>query len=841
MLEPIEKAILTRAYPQMLAAKARRWIEGEADKGCRPDIADYPVPLEPPYHPIGAIEDLGRNGVSGRLVELPADSQEWIRLRVWVSPEQSCEWNRSELFLKQLVGLRCRAAWEIVGNESGIYLQILCHPRDDPLIQAAFRGEFEQCRATPIPGGGLLAPLPRSSWDRVAFHEFYPPPPYSYLMTRPGELKRSPYTTLLAALSTVPEGAVGVYQVLFAPAAAEHRWHRNIQFLHDVEYAHKLLGGLTPARGYAQQAPSGDLRQMAMELESKAHNDKRFFVAVLRVAVLNAGEHADSLLRALSMIAGVILHGGEPLQVLNADHFRVRLSAEAIRRMFVDGLTHRPGFLVNSEELSSLVHIPPPESMAHVSPIMNLLETLPPDDALLDGTPIGYCEFAGERMHVCIPHRRRVRHGHLIGRSGTGKTSVMEGMILDDIRRGAGVAVLDPHGDLTERLLCLIPADAVERTIYVDPGDLQWVPKWNPFHRVTGEDVGRIADDLVDVFKSFVDGWGDRLEHIFRNVFYAVLSLPHGTLFDASNLLRSDSDESKQLRNQILDTIDNESARRFWEHDFHRYRNDEFSPPRNKLSKLLLTGTVSLMVSQPESAIQLGEIMDQGRILLVNLATVGSQVRSILGCLILSVFRQETLRRSKIPPDRRREFHIYIDEAHRFMTDALDDVIAEARKYRVSLTLAHQHLSQFGIKKTDALAGVGSTVIFNVDRDARSLAKILLGKVRSKDLMTLEDYQAIARIGQHVVRIRTYRPPDIAGTGIRDAIIARSRSLYCQPAEVVARMLRERYREQEVTGSHLQTARGDSPSANRDGPSIISDSAAGPPRLEEDPMAHDSF
>jgi len=141
-----------------------------------------------------------------------------------------------------------------------------------------------------------------------------------------------------------------------------------------------------------------------------------------------------------------------------------------------------------------------------------MLDTLPPDDELSEGTPIGFGEFAKQWRPVCIPYKCRVWHTHLIGRAGTGKSSVMERMIIDDVRRDIGLVVLDPYGDLCECMLCLLPGDAVERTIYLDPGDPDWIPLWNPLQRITDEDVRRIADVFVRVLLDRVGGgFGDRL------------------------------------------------------------------------------------------------------------------------------------------------------------------------------------------------------------------------------------------------------------------------------------------------------------------------------------------
>jgi hypothetical protein len=163
----------------------------------------------------------------------------------------------------------------------------------------------------------------------------------------------------------------------------------------------------------------------------------------------------------------------------------------------------------------------------------------------------------------------------------------------------------------------LIKKDHVERTIYFDPGHPEYVPIWNPLKRSPGQDLSRTADDLVAAIKNVVSGWGDRLEHLLRHGLYALLQLPESTLLDLSNLLRRGTDESKRLQKEILKTIDNETALEFWKNDFNRYSTEALDPPKHKLSKLLVCGTVSLMLSQPENLIDFRRIMDEGKILLV--------------------------------------------------------------------------------------------------------------------------------------------------------------------------------------------------------------------------------
>ena len=676
----------------------------------------------------------------------------------------------------------------MLGNRERITTQFLCHAHDLPDLYTAFAGEFESCRLTRTGPGRphALSTIPRRDWANAVFVDFYPPPPYSHPMTPPAELQRSPLTVVLAALSLIPPTTLGLYQVLFEPVSPDHNWHENIETLLDLEYRAKLLEGLTAAQRYPQQQPSGDLRQMAMDVETKSHKHKPIFAAALRVAIVGEEQVRDKLLRALAVVGAVIQHGGRPLCSLTHNEYRRRLSLEGIQSMFTDGATHRAGFLANSSELSTLVHIPPFSETEHFRDTLDTLEPLPAPEGLATGAPLGISMCSGERRPVCIPAELRLRHMHTIGATGHGKSTVLEHQVLYDIRMGHGVAVLDPHGRLVERLLRLIPHEFADRVAYFNPGDPTWVPLWNPLRPVSGQDIGATADNLVEAFKKVVSHWGDRLENLLRHAFFAALNMPGMTFLDISDLMRNRTQRAKAIRDQILAVTDNAVSQAFWLNDFELCSKDDLGPPKNKLSKLLLSGTTSLMLSQPDSRISFKTIMDEGGVLLVDLSSIGSQVRDILGCYMLELLRLTAATRDSTNTESLPPFHIYCDEAHRFMTDAMEDLLTESRKFGVSLTLAHQYMSQFSARKGDALAGVGSTVIFQVDdNDAKYLARHLLGEVKPKDLSRLEVGEAIARIGNHVVKLKTLDPLSIPEQHYRKEIIERSHARYYAPTDVV--------------------------------------------------------
>ena len=416
-----------------------------------------------------------------------------------------------------------------------------------------------------------------------------------------------------------------------------------------------------------------------------------------------------------------------------------------------------------------------------------------PSDDIAHGSLLGFCDCAGERKRVCIALAQRFKHIHVIGRTGEGKSTVLEHLILDDIERGDGVAVIDPQGHLIERLMNLMPQRHVERTICIDFADPDVVPIFNPLR--TGDCCRRekLADEIVVAFKSFVQGWGDRLEHLLRMTILGLLQLSHTNLLDVANALRTKSAEAERLREAVLKVVDGELLRSFWDEDLQGYTRADLTPPQHKLSKLLSAGPLALMLSQPDSLIDLRRVMDEGKILLLDLKHVGDEVCGFAGCLWLLLLRAAALTRDASNPDALRPFHVHVGEAQRFVTHTLEQTVIGTRRFRMSITLAHRYLGQFSESQRDALCSVGTTIIRNVGaKDADFLCKDLQGRVEVHDITALDRMHAIARIGAEVVRFKTLPPRVPTGPSQRAAIIAHSRKHYYRPAAEVKKAIRDR-------------------------------------------------
>lgn len=789
----IGKALIARAQPYFLAARAQAFIDFEAQKGCSPIIFRTPVNLEPPYSPLAySLQGPDHNHNSAIITLLPDPPTNLIRLKVLISPHHALDWTRAELFLKVLKTSEHMLGFEIVGNNENIEIRFLVHANDAEMLRTILKSQYIDCELSLISDDKLMT-APGDSCPSSKFYDYYPDPPYSHLFTQPHELKVSPLDIILQALANISAPNVGFYQMLFQGTHPEHDWHRNINILNDFEYAIKLMSGMPMSAKFPYQAPSGELRGMAQDDQSKAHNDKPIFSAAMRIGVIGTPD-CDDFLPGLSSFASLFQHGGRPFRYVTQKEYLEAKTPDQIRSMFLTPHIYRAGFLLNSSELAGMVHIPPGEYIKEIPEQIKPLKVPPlKNKDLLNGIPIGIANYLGIETAVCIPSNIRFHSTHLVARHGMGKSTTMEHMALHDIASGAGVALLDPHGDLIYDMLHLIPKDCLDRTIHLCWNDPDWVPLWNPLHTLPNQDLARTADEIVSAIKSIVQGWGDRLENLLRHAIYALLHLKGSTLQDVSNILRKKSDESQELIAKILKLVDNETARQFWKYDFNKYNNQDLSPPQHKLSKLLLSGTVSLMLSQPESRVNFREIMDTGKILLVNLSGFGVEAGALLGSFILSLLRVTAVGRSDIPYEQRKDFHIYCDEAHKFLTTSLEDIIPEARKFKVSMTLAHQYMSQFSPEKRDSVLTTGTTMVFNVDlHDAAYLAKDFQGKVKPEDFAGFDVGDAIARIGTSVVRIKTEGRLEYLKDNPMQTIIDESHRKYYRPATEVKSLISHR-------------------------------------------------
>lgn len=782
----IEQAMILRARPQMMANRLAARVANEITKGCTPELSLQPCRLEPRFHPIFAEREPEDDGHA--VDEDPIPPEQLTRCRLWAAPKQDCRWDKSELFLKHLSRLAHRIGFEVSGNQKGIRVNLLAHCDDVPVISTAFRAQFDESEITKDSDPPLQI-LSDSTEQHVRFYDFFPPPPYSHLLTSYEELKISSLTGLIQALSQLPESTIGFHQCLFQPVAPLNNWHNNVETLLDFEFQAKLHRTANSNRQSLQQGPSGDLHQMSREVDTKAHNDRPFFCAAVRVGLCSPDVLQENDLRSLASFLNLFQHGGRPLGYLTDMDYERVVSRSSLGRMILRGITLRPGFLVNSRELVGFAHLFPAGMLESRRVPLTPLETLHVrDSALFIGTKIGICNYAGTSETVCIPPIDRKHSTHVMACPGMGKTELLINMFLQDICEGKSAIFLDVHGDAIQKLREHISPDLYHKCVDFSLTDPEWIPVWNPLKIPPGGNVYRLAGNFISAMKQVFDDWGDRMEHVYRNSVIGVSPLPGANLLDLYHLARSGSPESDEIRKQIIKTTSDDAVKKFWQSDFLKdYRRADLAAPKHKLSKLVSAGNVSLMLSQPDSLINLGAIMDAGGILLVDLSSLDNYLAGTLGSFMLELVFSTAISRSSQKEDERQQVSIFVDEAHRFVSaNAIEDLIVQARKFGIDLCIAHQFLSQFNSRKIDALSTTGCTILGKIDRrDSEYFTKDLQDLVDPKDIFKLQRYEMIARIGREVVRFKTSKVADPPVGSDWRKLVEMSRRTYCRRVDEV--------------------------------------------------------
>jgi len=358
--------------------------------------------------------------------------------------------------------------------------------------------------------------------------------------------------------------------------------------------------------------------------------------------------------------------------------------------------------------------------------------------------------YHGKQQVFGIKQADRWAHMHVIGKTGTGKSTLLETLIRQDLAGGAGLALLDPHGDLVERVLAAIPDGRKSDLIHFNVPDSAQALGFNPLERVPPAQRALAASYLLEVFKKlWAQFWGPRSEHILRNAVIALLEQPQATLADVLRLF-----DDAAFRKTVADRVANAQVRRFWLKEYESYparlRADSIAPIQNKIGAFLADSRLNHILTQPKSAFDLRKAMDQGQILLVNLAKgkIGEDTASLLGALLVTRFAVSSLSRADTPEAQRRPFYIYLDEFHTFTTLSIASMLSELRKYHVGLILAHQYVSQLDEKVCDAILGnVGTMISFRLGAtDAQVFGQEFSPEFSANDLMSLPNYQIYLKL-----------------------------------------------------------------------------------------------
>lgn len=359
-------------------------------------------------------------------------------------------------------------------------------------------------------------------------------------------------------------------------------------------------------------------------------------------------------------------------------------------------------------------------------------------------------DFRNDRRVFGIKREDRFSHIYVIGKTGTGKSTLLETMALQDLECGNGFALIDPHGDLVERIAARIPTSRQGDVVYLNAADPSQPYGYNPLRHVRADRIPLAASGLMEVFKKmWPDAWGVRMEHILRNTLMALLEQPNATMHD---ILRIFSD--KDFRKRVVASLKNETVKQFLEKEYERfsfgYRSDGIAPIQNKVGAFLADPMLNRILTAPQKDLHIRKIMDEGRVLLVNLAKgrIGDDSASLLGGLLVTTIGLAAYSRADMPETQRRDFFVYIDEFQSFTTLALANMLSELRKYRVGFTVAHQYLHQLEPDVRHAVLGNTGTIIsFRVGaEDAPYMSREFQPRFEEIDLLQLPNYHVYLKL-----------------------------------------------------------------------------------------------
>ena len=414
-------------------------------------------------------------------------------------------------------------------------------------------------------------------------------------------------------------------------------------------------------------------------------------------------------------------------------------------------------FILNSSELSGLVHLPTNKVKSLNITSLNSKSIEPPINLPIitkktssNITPLWQTNFRGIKSNFWIETVDRRRHMYIIWKTGMWKSTLLENMIIDDIYKWRGLAVVDPHWDLAEAVIGFIPKNRTNQTIIFDPSDTNSPIGFNMLDNVDSENRSLVASWLVWVFKKiFWNSWGPRLEHILRNTILALIEYPNSTLISIPLMLTSEV-----FRYKVINKITDPVVRNFWKQEFAKMspsqKSEASGPILNKVWQFLSSTILRNILWQSKNSFSIRWVMDNKKILIINLSKwkIWEDASALLGAMLVTKFQMDAMSRANIPEKERVDFYLYVDEFQNFATDSFSTILSEARKYKLNLVMANQYIDQMTKEVKWAIFwNVGSIVSFQVwYNDAKMLRWIYAWEISEEDLMNIRKYDIYSKI-----------------------------------------------------------------------------------------------
>ncbi len=621
------------------------------------------------------------------------------------------------------------------------------------------------------------------------------------------EIGSDTFSAIIGALSKMNEiGEGAAIQILARPASKGRKktieeYIKNLKKGQDIK---KVFGNEFPFKPeYIKEAliPLTEKEEEKKKFEKviddeaiKALNAKiskpTFDVNVRLIASAPTPFQANDILEGLA--AGFTQFGSparNDFQIVKAKNTS-KIAYDFSFRMF----NKNQVMVLNSEEIASFYHFPISGTETPRVKWLKSREAPPPSNLPDKGVLVGKSVFRGQTKEVYITDDDRRRHIYMIGQTGTGKSTLLGNMIVDDIKKGKGVAIIDPHGDLAEKALSCIPQNRQDDVIYFDPGDIQRPLGLNmlEYNFNRPEEKTFIVNEMQGIFNKLFppETMGPMFEQYMRNALLLLMEdMPNepATMIEIPRIFTD-----PEFRKRKLARIHNPVVIDFWEKEAIKAGGEaslaNMTPYiTSKFNNFISNDYMRPIIGQPKSAFNFRQVMDEGKILLVNLSKgrIGDINAGLLGMVFTGKILMAALSRVDIAEaDKRRDFNLYIDEFQNFTTDSISTILSEARKYRLNLTMAHQFIAQLTEKIRDSVFGnVGSQIIFRVGvQDAEFLEKQFQPVFDKSDLINIDNFNAYAKILVNGETTKPFNmqtvPPENGNRELIDQLKERSRQKY---------------------------------------------------------------
>lgn len=611
---------------------------------------------------------------------------------------------------------------EIILRESQIKFFLTCDELIAPFIETQVKANYPLC----VIEKAKQDPLEDFTDVKIAYMtlakgNYYP------ISTYEDFKETDPMSTMLSVLSKVSEKEKAAIQIILE--SVHDSWHQQLE-----KYASQ--GEKNPDGTYK---PRYDASVILEKIKEPGFN----------VSIKLAAQTKETLTGLVSAIGVYTKAGGNSLRASYPNF----LTKKRALKKFISRRSTK-SIILNIKEIASIWHLPSDKvKVEGIAWGRNVLseppENLPvavnmTEEEKATTNFFAKTQFRNSEVIFGIKERDRLRHIWALGKTGTGKSTMLENMAIDDIRKDRGVAFIDPHGDSCEHLLEFVPKHRINDVVYFNPADREYPISINPLEVKTKEEAELVVSGLMAVFtKIWANVWSARMEYILRNSFMTLTEIPEATFQDVLRLLAD-----KSYRDKILAKVKDQAILKFWEHEYNplpeKLQKEAIAPIQNKVGQFVTSPLIRRIVSVPKSTISLDEIMDKKKIMIANLSQgkLGEDNAAMLGAMLITKFQQSAMRRIDRPKEERTPFYLYVDEFQNFATSSFIKILSEARKFGLGLTLANQFMAQIPPEIQKAILGnAGTLICFNIGAEDAAIVNKEFAEVFSQnDLVNLPNH-----------------------------------------------------------------------------------------------------